>query len=164
MIRVCLFLAALIGLSACSETEKVIHYQGPQVTKIEVFKEQRQMRLLHADQVLKEYDIELGFLATGHKQFEGDGRTPEGRYLIDRRNPRSDFHLSLGISYPNARDISYAVAKGKDPGGDIFIHGEPRTQPKRDEDWTEGCIALTNEEIREVYSMVPNGTVIDIFP
>jgi murein L,D-transpeptidase YafK len=113
--------------------------------------------------VLKKYDVDLGFAPRGHKQIEGDGRTPEGSYFIDRRNPNSAYHLSLGISYPNAKDIAYAKSIGKSPGGEIFIHGGPvllgdRSKP----DWTAGCISVTNKEIEIMYAMVKNGTQIDI--
>jgi lipoprotein-anchoring transpeptidase ErfK/SrfK len=99
----------------------------------------------------------------GHKRMRGDGRTPEGRYIVDRRNPKSQFHLSVGISYPDAEDIARARARGVDPGGDIFIHGAPNGQrrPPRG-DWTAGCIAVKNREIEEIYSMVATGTVVDI--
>ncbi|PTX57823.1 L,D-transpeptidase-like protein [Litoreibacter ponti] len=157
-----LLLAVLLALSACSS--KFITYNGPEVTKIEVHKDARVMKLFHGNRLLKQFDVELGFGPTGHKEFEGDGKTPEGRYLIDRRNPNSSFYLSLGISYPNARDIAYAKSLGKSPGGDIFIHGQPNLVGPRGPDWTAGCIAVSNKEMRKIYAMVRNGTVIDIFP
>jgi murein L,D-transpeptidase YafK len=93
----------------------------------------------------------------------GDGRTPEGRYYIDRRNPRSDFYLSLGVSYPNVVDIARARAMGVRPGGDIFIHGGPRrAADRRKKDWTAGCIAVSDKEIEEIWSMVPTGIPITI--
>jgi murein L,D-transpeptidase YafK len=157
-----LLLASLLILSAC--TSKFTTYNGPEVTKVEIFKGQRIMKVYHGKRVLKTYKVELGFGATGHKRFEGDGRTPEGRYTINRRNPNSSFYLSLGISYPNAADRAFAHARGKSPGGDIFIHGQPNINGKRGPDWTAGCIAVKNGEIRQLYAMVRNGTVIDIFP
>ena len=141
-----------------------ISYSGPEVTKLEIYKSQRVLKVFNGDQVLKSYEIDLGFGAVGDKQFEGDGRTPEGRYTIDRRNPNSSFYLSLGISYPNADDRAYARSVGKSPGGDIFIHGQPNLGGKRGPDWTAGCIAIRNSEIRLLYAMVENGTVINIFP
>ena len=121
--------------------------------------------LMHHDQVLERYDVELGFTALGHKRFEGDGKTPEGKYHIDRRNPRSAFHLSLGISYPKAADRAFAKKHGRSPGGDIFIHGRPdRFTPRRGADWTAGCIAVTNEEMERIYAMVKIGTEITIKP
>ncbi len=155
-------LGAALFLSACQS--KFAKYRGPQVTKLEVFKEQRQLKVWHGTRLLKKYKVELGFGPSGHKQFEGDGKTPEGRYTIDRRNPNSSFYLSLGISYPNARDIAFAKEQGKPPGGDIFIHGQPNIVGPRGPDWTAGCIALKNKEMRLLYAMVDNGTVIDIFP
>ncbi|MCY4179907.1 MAG: L,D-transpeptidase family protein [Litoreibacter sp.] len=157
-------LMAFFALSACST--KFAKYEGPQVTRILVLKEKRRMYLLNGSDVLKAYDFDLGFAPEGDKKVEGDGRTPEGRYYIDRRNPQSSFYLSLGINYPNARDRWEARRLGKSPGGDIFIHGQPNKNPlkARGPDWTAGCIAVTNKEMREIYAMVQLGTVIDILP
>lgn len=156
--------AAAMSLGACSSPSKFKTYNGPDVTYIVVNKERRRMYLMHNDDVLKDYDIDLGFSPIGDKFFEGDGRTPEGSYYIDRRNPNSQFHLSLGISYPNARDRAEAAALGKPPGGDIFIHGESSPFRRRRTDWTWGCIAVTNREMEDVYAMVRNGTPIQINP
>ncbi len=154
----------VLALSACSGNFE--DYRGPEVTRVMVFKGRRRMYLLNDDDVLKSYLIDLGFAPDGPKMVEGDGKTPEGRYIIDRRNPNSDFHLSIGISYPNARDIARARVMGKKPGGDIFIHGRgPRVSTKGEmPDWTAGCISVTDREIEEIYAMVRNGTVIDIYP
>lgn len=163
MMRVFLVFLSLLGLSACSS--KFRTYDGPEVTQIIVAKQDRRMYLMHHETVLKTYDIDLGFAPIGHKEFEGDGRTPEGTYIIDRRNPDSDFHLSLGISYPNTQDIKYARSLGLEPGGDIFIHGGPR--PRRDRrgpDWTAGCISVKNREMEDIYAMVRDGTQVDILP
>ena len=122
------------------------------------------MYLMHHNTRLKTYDFELGFAPTGHKTFEGDGKTPEGRYYIDRKNPNSQFYLSLGISYPNAQDRAKAAALGKSPGGDIFIHGTPAFSTFGQDDWTWGCIAVSNHEMRRIYSMVEIGTPITIYP
>ncbi len=157
------FVLLFAGLSACS-TSKFKTYTGPDVTHIIVQKTERRMFLLHENKVLKSYDIELGFAPAGHKEFEGDGKTPEGTYRIDRRNPNSDFHLSLGLSYPNARDIAHAKAAGKSPGGDIFIHGRPNKGSGSGPDWTAGCISVTNKEMEVIYSMVKTGTLITIRP
>ena len=111
--------------------------------------------------MLESYDIGLGFTPEGHKQFEGDGKTPEGTYYISHRNPKSRYHLSLGVSYPNDADRAYAKAAGKSAGGDIMVHGgPPRKTNKRD--WTAGCIAVTDREIEEIYAMVKPGTPIYI--
>lgn len=156
-------LVASLALAGCGRTPVVKKYDGPDVTRILVFKESRRMYLMHDKSVLRAFNFELGFAPIGAKSAEGDGRTPEGEYIIDRRNPNSDFHLSLGISYPNARDIEVARRTGVAPGGDIFIHGTPRLF-RKDDDWTWGCIAVTNDEIEDIYSMVPNGTPISIYP
>ncbi len=160
----CLALVLLLaGLSACSSKFKT--YNGPEVTHVVVNKGDRRMFLLHHKKVLKAYDIDLGFAPRGHKRFEGDGKTPEGTYLIDRRNPNSDFHLSIGISYPNQRDVVLARAAGKSPGGDIFIHGQPNKKKSGNgPDWTAGCISVKNREIEDIYAMVRNGTPITIHP
>jgi murein L,D-transpeptidase YafK len=157
-----LILAILIaGLSACSS--KFRSYNGPEVTKIIVFKQARALHLMHGKNVLKSYRIGLGFAPEGHKAVEGDGRTPEGLYYIDRRNPNSDYHLSIGISYPNKKDVERARKLGKSPGGDIFIHGRGNPVDYLNRDWTWGCIAVTNEEIEEIYAMVRDGTPIAIY-
>lgn len=151
-------LAALV--SAC--TSKFRSYSGPEVTRIQVFKGARVLQLLHNDQQLAAYKFELGFAPEGDKDVEGDGRTPEGAYIIDRRNPASRYHLSLGISYPNSDDIAKAAAMGKSPGGDIFFHGTPAKYEGKT-DWTWGCIAISNDQIEEMYAMVKNGTPVFIY-
>lgn len=110
--------------------------------------------------------IQLGDAPAGPKRFQGDERTPEGRYLIDYGNPQSSYYLSLHISYPNARDVAYATAQGRSPGGQIFIHGQPNgwRAGRAPGDWTDGCIAVSNEEIEVLWQTVPDGTVIDILP
>lgn len=153
---------ALAALTGCAQS-KFKTYRGPEVTFVVVNKNDRKMFLFHKNKVLKTYDIDLGFEPLGDKKIEGDGKTPEGRYFIDRRNPNSKFHLSLGISYPNAADRAEARRLGKSPGGDIFIHGKPNPF-RRDTDWTWGCIAVTNREMEDVYAMVRNGTPIQINP
>mgnify|MGYP001125027891 CR=1 FL=1 len=154
-------LLASVAVAGC-EPSRFITYGGPPVTRIEVHKAARRMYLLHNETVLQSHDIDLGFAPDGHKTTEGDGRTPEGRYFIDRRNPNSAFYLSLGISYPNENDRAQAQARGVSPGGDIFIHGTPR-QFRRQKDWTVGCIAVPDREMRHIYAMVREGTPIDIF-
>lgn len=159
---------ATLSVSACgtSSAKRFRTYNGPEVTSVVVNKGARRMYLLHNEQVLKEYDIDLGFAPAGDKRIKGDGKTPEGTYWIDRRNPNSSFHLSLGISYPNSKDIAEAKAMGKEPGGDIFIHGEPNRNRRkaRNPDWTAGCIAVKNEEMEEIYAMVTDWTPIALRP
>jgi murein L,D-transpeptidase YafK len=150
---------ALSGTGASAFTQVL----RPRASHIVVSKSNRVLELRAGATTLKRYRMHLGFMPEGHKQTSGDGRTPEGRYYIDRRNPRSDFHLSLGISYPNALDVARARAIGARPGGDIFIHGGPRRGvDRRGKDWTAGCIAVTDPEMEEIWSMVPTGTPITI--
>jgi murein L,D-transpeptidase YafK len=135
----------------------------PRADHVVISKKNRLLVLMQGSTTLRRYRVHLGFAPEGHKTRSGDGRTPEGRYQIDRRNARSEFYLSLGISYPNATDVARARAMGVRPGGDIFIHGGPRPGiDKRDRDWTAGCIAVTNEEIEEIWSVVPTGIPITI--
>jgi len=152
----------LLALAACARP-----YDGPPVTELRVHKAQRRMELWSGTRQLHSFDIALGQNPVGHKQQRGDSRTPEGVYTIDRRNPGSAFHLSLGIDYPNAADVARARARGVDPGGDIFIHGTgrfPPSSPHRQGDWTDGCIAVTNDEIELIYAMVQDGTRVVILP
>ena len=134
-----------------------------------VEKAARKLHLLRNGQIFKSYDISLGFSPVGHKQKEGDGKTPEGSYIISGRNPHSAYYLSLRISYPNARDRENARKRKVSPGGDIMIHGLPNRLPFLGKshllkDWTAGCIAVTNEEIAEIWSLVPDNTPIEIKP
>lgn len=160
-----IFFVVLVAIALAGCGSKFKTYNGPEVTRVIVQKDDRRLFLMHNDKVLKSYPVELGFAPRGHKRFEGDGKTPEGVYYIDRHNPNSAFHLSLGISYPNARDRALARKAGKSPGGDIFIHGRPNANPRdRRKDWTEGCISLKNRHIEWVYAMVDNGTQVVLTP
>jgi murein L,D-transpeptidase YafK len=135
--------------------------------RILVDKSERTLILYKADKEIARYaDIKLGDAPVGHKQFEGDEKTPEGRYTINGRNPKSAYHLSLRVSYPNAADTAFAESKGRSPGGDIFIHGQPNrwVGPTLASDWTDGCIALSNAEIALLWKQVDDGTVITIQP
>ena len=139
----------------------------PRADRILVDKSDRTLTLFAGGQPIRTYrGIQLGDAPEGHKRFQGDERTPEGRYTIDARNPASAYHLSLRISYPDAADRAYAAARGRSPGGDIFIHGQPNALPagRLPGDWTDGCIALANAEIEEVWQAVPDGTQIEIRP
>lgn len=138
-------------------------------SRVVIDKSSRTLTLHQGDRPFRAYRIALGGEPTGHKLQEGDGRTPEGRYRIDAANPGSAFHLALRISYPNAADRSAAAARGVSPGGDIMIHGLPNGYgaigiAHRLIDWTNGCIALTNEEMEEVWRLVPVGTPVEIHP
>ncbi|AXI44646.1 hypothetical protein C1J03_00530 [Sulfitobacter sp. SK012] len=153
---------AAVTLGACGASSKFKRYDGPDVTGVVVRKSNRKMYLMNEKRVLEEYKVKLGFAPYGHKLIEGDGRTPEGLYTINRRNPNSKFHLSLGISYPNEADRETAAALGKEPGGDIFIHGQKSPLRKDKGDWTWGCIAVSNKQIEKIYAMVQDGTPIYI--
>jgi murein L,D-transpeptidase YafK len=134
-----------------------------------VLKKERKLILMRAGRELKTYRIALGTEPAGPKMRLGDHRTPEGSYILDRRNARSRFYRSIHVSYPNAQDRSHAAKQGVSPGGDIFIHGLPNGYgwigtAHRAKDWTDGCIALTNREMDEIWRAVPDGTPIDIKP
>ena len=152
--------AALAGCGA--QPTKFRSYQGPEVTSLTVYKGRRKMYLMHGDAALRSYDFELGGNPVGHKVQEGDGRTPEGTYFIAYHNPNSSYHLSLQISYPDAIDVARAEALGVAPGGNIMIHGTPE-EVRRRQDWTAGCIAVTDTEMEWIYAMVRDGTPITIY-
>ncbi len=167
VIRVVMAVLAMAVLAGCADRagrSKFLTYEGPEVTRILVWKDARVMQLRHHDDVLMQVPISLGFAPEGHKQRRGDGRTPEGNYIIDRRNPNSAFHLSLGISYPDVNDKLVATEAGDDPGGDIFIHGKGPDFRSATGDWTAGCIAVTDAQMEKIYAMVRVGTPISIFP
>ena len=133
------------------------------VDMVVIFKSHRKLGLYNNRVLLRLYDVDLGFSPKGDKTRFGDGRTPEGAYFVNRRNPNSAYHLSLGISYPDVKDVAAARALGLDPGGDIFIHGGPtRFRDRFKKDWTAGCIAVTNQEIEEIWTAVPIGTLVMI--
>ncbi|RPH50391.1 MAG: hypothetical protein EHM84_05820 [Lysobacterales bacterium] len=134
-----------------------------------VDKSDRKLLLLRAGEVLRSYKVSLGLRPEGHKQFEGDFRTPEGAYRLTRRNPNSEYFLSIQVDYPNDNDIARARRQGLKPGGAIMIHGQPNTPRKpRDYytnvDWTEGCIAVSNSDMVEIWLMTPPDTPIEIQP
>jgi murein L,D-transpeptidase YafK len=134
-----------------------------------VKKSQRLMFLMAGDIIVRTYPIALGGAPVGPKRTEGDQRTPEGRYVIDGRNPNSPYHLSLHLSYPNARDVALASAAGVSAGGDIAIHGLPEDFGGPDPfmftaDWTNGCIGVGNRAIEELWALVPDGFPVEIRP
>lgn len=154
-------------LSACGtkKISKFKRYRGLKVTTITISKSSRRLRLYHNNKILRSFHINLGANPIGHKQYEGDARTPEGVYVINRINPNSKFHLSLGISYPNSNDIRHARKNSRHPGSDIFIHGGAvLARNKNKKDWTNGCISVPNSDIEEIYAMVKVGTPILIKP
>ncbi len=138
-------------------------------TRVVVEKGARRLTLLKNARTLKTYRVALGSDPVGRKQQEGDGRTPEGSYVIDAHKPDSAFHQALHISYPNAADRASAASRGVSPGGAIMIHGLPNGMAWLGSlhtltDWTQGCIAVTNDEIEELWRAVPDGTPIEIKP
>jgi murein L,D-transpeptidase YafK len=125
--------------------------------------------LLSKGEVIKKYKIALGGKPVGPKERQGDNKTPEGIYFIKSRNSNSDYHLSIGISYPNEKDKMRAKELGVSPGGDIMIHGIKNGlgwvgSLHARIDWTQGCVAVTDEEMDEIYKLVPNGTIVEIRP
>jgi len=146
-------LAFSISLQALLSADRVIIHKG----------------VLRAGQTLKTYKIALGSEPVGPKTRQGDHRTPQGIYVIDSRNAHSQFHRSLHISYPNAVDREHARKMNASPGGDIYIHGLPNGYgfvgaTHRARDWTDGCIAVTDQEIEEIWKLVANGTQVEIRP
>lgn len=143
--------------------------QGTMADKVLIEKKDRRLTLIKLEKPLKTYRIAVGRIPEGKKLEEGDKRTPEGTYVIDRRKEKSRYHRALHVSYPNSDDIAHAKERGVSPGGDIMIHGLPngigfigKFHLKRD--WTLGCIAVTNPEIEEIWRAVPDGTVVEIVP
>jgi murein L,D-transpeptidase YafK len=139
------------------------------VDKILIEKNKRRLTLLKNNTPVKSYEISLGVKPNGKKTEEGDGRTPEGVYTIDRKNLKSRYHRALHISYPNSEDEAQSKARGVSPGGDIMIHGLPNGEESYEfyqtkKDWTAGCIAVNNADIEEIFRLVPNGITVEILP
>lgn len=141
---------------------------GTTIDRIVVEKAERKLSILRGEKVLKTYRVALGRNPIGAKEQEGDMKTPKGVYTIDYRNPKSDYHLALHISYPSAEDTARAAQRGVNAGFDIEIHGLPNGHQSSDfhpiTDWTAGCIAVTDEEIEELYRVTPDGTTVEIRP
>lgn len=141
----------------------------PVADKVVVEKSARKLHLLINGEPFRSFDIALGIRPTGDKQVEGDFKTPEGSYLLDARNPHSEFFLSIHVSYPNSQDVREARSLGQDPGGAIMIHGQPN-EPTRSEayyrtrDWTNGCIAVSNSDMIDIWLMTAENTPIEIWP
>lgn len=161
-----LLLALLAGDGPRADTLSP-HYE--KADSLLIVKSERKLYLLKAGEVLRDFDIALGLMPEGPKEREGDFRTPEGRYHLAARNPNSDYFLSLHISYPNSQDVVRARVQGVDPGGQIMIHGQPN-EPKYSEsryqnwDWTDGCIAVSNSDMVDIWLMTDEGTPIEIRP
>ena len=141
----------------------------PTPDRIVVHKAARRLELLQGGEVLRSYKVALGLIPTGHKEREGDFRTPEGSYRLTRRNARSDYFLSIQISYPGPGDLKRAKEGGWEPGGAIMIHGMPNTLKREPtyyetRDWTDGCIAVSNADMVEIWMLTRNDLPIDILP
>lgn len=164
---------AAIHVQNLSEQEIQRLRQNTPITEVKVYKSDRIVKLMHHDKDIRTYPMRLGFDPIGHKVKEGDGKTPEGRYILDWRNPNSAFYKSLHVSYPNQQDKSKANQLGVSPGGDIMIHGSAtRSQVEKlpslmtylpRNDWTWGCIAVRNIDMDEIWKLVDDGTVISIY-
>jgi murein L,D-transpeptidase YafK len=158
-----LLLALLLATGGAGQAQP----EPETIDSVLVEKAARRLSLLdaHGRAVRVFEHIQLGFAPVGAKHFEGDGRTPEGRYVIDYGNRDSAYHLSLHVSYPDSGDVAFARAQGHSPGGAIFLHGQPNALAERPAgDWTNGCVALSNSEIDEIWSLVGDGTPILIRP
>jgi murein L,D-transpeptidase YafK len=141
----------------------------PMADRLVVRKSERKLYLYNRGQLLRQYEVRLGLRPEGAKEFEGDYRTPEGHYQLARRNSQSDYFLSIQVNYPNDQDIAKAKRKGLKPGGAIMIHGLPNTPQKpldyyQRVDWTDGCIAVNNSDMVEIWLMTRAGVPIDILP
>jgi murein L,D-transpeptidase YafK len=154
----------LCGLVLARPVEKPVH-----ADKVVVLKKERTLQLISQGKVIKTYKVALGGDPIGAKARQGDHKTPEGLYVLDSHNAHSQFYKSIHISYPSARDRAAARQKGVSPGGDVFVHGLPKGYGwvgagHRAKDWTDGCIAVTNQEIDEIWRAVTDGTPIEIRP
>ena len=161
------FLGLATAIAVAATAPPPLVEKAEQATEVVVEKAARKMTLFRGENALAVYEVALGFSPEGDKLREGDGRTPEGVYHIDRRNDQSGYHLSLGLSYPTPKQREAAAREGRDPGGDIFIHGQPNALPNGltiPGDWTAGCIAVTNAEIEEIWSLLPIGAKVIVKP
>lgn len=147
-------LATTAGVNSSADADLVV-----------VRKSQRELYLYHQGMIIAQYPIALGLNPLGTKQMRGDDKTPIGAYTLDWRNPNSDFHRSIHISYPDATDRAHAAELGAAPGSNIMIHGQPGYDNRpRTGDWTHGCIAVSNAAIDQIWARVPDGTPIHIYP
>jgi murein L,D-transpeptidase YafK len=161
------FSVALMFVAAAPSAEELAALPEADISKADhvfVDKSERRLDLLRDGAVIASFPVMLGFNTEGHKTQQGDGRTPEGDYVLDWRNPKSRFHLSLHVSYPNTADRKQAAARGVPPGGDIFVHGTPTWFALVGGDWTLGCIAVSNADMDVIWKSVPDGTPITIQP
>jgi murein L,D-transpeptidase YafK len=161
-----LALVSFFSLQALSMTDPPLPASA-MADKVLVLKGERKLLLMKGDAVLKTYSVSLGVNPVGAKVRQGDSKTPEGTYVLDRHNAHSLYHRSIHISYPNAEDVARAKKMGVRPGGDVFVHGQPHdfAGPSREiGDWTDGCVAVMNAEMDEIWRAVADGTPIEIRP
>lgn len=175
---IAVFLTVALGVAAPAWSDASLATSGvatlpdaglPLADKVLVRKAERKLYLLRKGEVLRSFAVRLGLAPLGQKEQEGDFRTPEGRYRLVRRNPNSDFFLSMQVSYPNDQDMARAKVMGVSPGGAIMIHGLPNVPKKPSDyyekmDWTDGCIAVSNSDMVEIWLMTPLDTPIEIQP
>ena len=167
--RIRSFIIATFGLAGCCSAIGQALPASAKADRVIVMKKERKLTLMSQRKVLKTYKVALGGDPIGAKARQGDHKTPEGVYRLDRRNAQSKFYKSVHISYPDAKDTAQARKMGVSPGGDVYVHGLPNGYKwvganHRLKDWTDGCVAVTDEEIDEIWKVVPNGTPIEIRP
>jgi murein L,D-transpeptidase YafK len=167
--RAGVFTALAVGLLYVPTMAQSVPQVALHVDRVVVLKNERTLELLSRGKVVKTYKVALGGDPVGPKTRQGDHKTPEGVYILDFRNAHSQFYKSIHISYPSAHDRAFARQKGVSPGGDVFVHGLPNGfgvvgAAHRLKDWTDGCIAVTNREMDEIWRAVPDGTRIEIRP
>ena len=162
-------IALAIAIATGVLPQKLMASDFPQADLVVIEKGKRQLHLVADGEAFRTFRIALGMQPQGDKQQEGDSKTPEGRYLLDARNPNSEFFLSIHVSYPDQLDRREAARRGVDPGGAIMIHGQPN-EPTRSEnyyktqDWTDGCIAVSNSDMIDIWLMTRDNTPVDIRP
>ena len=162
-------LLLLPGLHPGSSLANELAPQHPPADRIVVLKSERKLHLYRDGEVLRSFDIALGLAPEGPKRESGDFRTPEGQYFLEWKNAESEYFMALKVSYPNERDRALAAAAGVDPGGMIMIHGDPnngRYSAMRSQgmDWTDGCIAVSNSDMVDIWLMTSEGMPIEIQP
>lgn len=167
--RVILPALAITGLIAWAQKSDPPLPDGTRADLVIVSKADRMLNLYRGAELLRSYEVSLGGDPIGPKRREGDGRTPEGRYVLDYRKADSSYHRALHVSYPSSEDRAAAKAEGVDPGGLVMVHGLRNGlgligRLHTVADWTDGCVAVTNREIEEIWRVVPDGTPIEIKP
>lgn len=159
----------LAALLPCAWPAEIVAGDFPVADKVLVEKGKRKLHLLRGGTAFRTFDIALGMVPVGDKEQEGDFKTPEGHYYLDSRNPESEYFLAIHVSYPDHRDRAEARSKGLDPGGAIMIHGLPNVPTRsetyyRTQDWTNGCIAVSNSDMIDIWLMTAENTPIEIRP